>query len=56
MLTIKINISTYYVGCTGETEFQISEEEWDNMTEEERTEMCWEYATELVHWDYEVIE
>lgn len=56
MLRIKVTISTFYVGCTGSTDFLIEEEEWDNMSEEERNEMCWEYAKELVHWNYEVSE
>ena len=55
MKTIIVTTSTYKINSGSETSFEIEDEEWDNMSEQEQVSMCWEYAQTLVHWDFQVI-
>jgi len=51
-MKIKIWASTGYVGCVSSQTIEIPDEEWNEMTEDEREEYCLDIASNLFEWGF----
>jgi hypothetical protein len=56
-IKVRIHAETWTVGSRQERTIEVDAEEWEDMTPEERDELCREAMFgSLVEWGYEVVE
>ena len=57
MVKVRVVARTDMVGSQSETVLEFTKEEWDEMPENERNDVCFEtVTTDLIEWDYEEIK
>ncbi len=54
-IKVKVSVSTWKVGSQTETELEFNRDEWEEMSDEERDDICREQMFELIEWNYEVV-
>lgn len=52
-MKITVWAQTNKVGSRSETSFEIDKEEWDEMPEDERTDLCREMLPNIINWGWE---
>lgn len=52
-MNITVWAKTNKVGSESETSFEIDKEEWDNMSEEDREDLCREHLENIIEWGWE---
>lgn len=53
-ITIKVWVETNRIGSRNETSFTMPKDEWEEMGEKQRDEICLEALWDLIDWNYEV--
>lgn len=51
-MEIKVSVSTGYAGCSVEETFSIDREEWEEMSDGERDDMCLDFVFKMIEWGY----
>ena len=53
-ITIEVWVSTWKVGSECKAEITVDREEWEEMTTEERDEICFDAAQSVFEWGYKI--
>jgi hypothetical protein len=55
-MNIRVWVKTDKVGSKSETFIRVNKEEWKNMWEQDREELCRVVMLDMIEWNYEVVE
>lgn len=53
LVSVKVSVTTGYVGCRAETEVEIDREIWESMSEFDKNEYLLEDMFGLIEWNWE---
>lgn len=56
IITVRVNVSTRYVGSKDCTDFEIEREAWESMSEDEQFAYINDYMWELIDCWFEVVD
>ncbi len=55
MIVIEVSVSTNRVGSRCSSEFEVDEQEWAGMSEDEKEETWREDMYDLIEWNYRIL-